>query len=522
MFTRIRELASDWRGYILALLFVAATTALFVPGREYFAKGQWALLYLLVVVFVARLSGTRPAILAALAAFLTWNYFFLPPYYALSITDPKDWLSLFVFLIVGLSMGLQTGRLREREGQARARERDAALLNRFSAHLVSELTVTEMADILATEVTGSVKAGCAILFTPAASGNPVQVESTPATRCTPDARVTEMVKWVSTHYKAIGLPPFHKVRSVTQALWPVSVLHRDAGLSGPELDIVIPLQTATKHVGVLYLGAPMDGRPYSVTGVRLLVAIANQAAAFLERKQLQSVAIQADALREADHLKSTLISSVSHELKTPLASITATVSNLLENDLTWDESSIRSELGAVQEDLDRLNDSISALVDLSRLESSAWNPNRDWYELGEILGTVLSKIPQTQRQRIEFRISDDLPQICVDYTQWTRVLRNLLENALAYSGPDQPVYVGASATGKEIRIWVEDRGPGVLPEERDRVFEKFYRGAVSAGVPSGTGLGLAITREIVRFHEGRIQVEDVQPHGARFVIYLPR
>ena len=117
---------------------------------------------------------------------------------------------------------------------------------------------------------------------------------------------------------------------------------------------------------------------------------------------------------------------------------------------------------------------------------------------------------------------DDLPPIHVDFQQWLRAIQHLVENALAYSPPASRVLIGARSTPREVRVWVEDTGPGIPPAEREHIFEKFYRGTAAANLPSGTGLGLAITAEIVRFHGGRLWVEDVQPHGARFVIALPR
>lgn len=507
----------EWRGYVFAILMIVAATLLFIQGREYFAKGQWALLYLLIIVFVASRSGVRASILAAVTAFLAWNYFFLPPYHTFRVYDPKDWLSLFAFLIVGIIMGLQTGRLREREALARAREHETSLLNVFSAHLVSDLSVDEMADVLASEVARSVGAGLAILFTPGGSGGLTQLGSSAAV----GGDVVRLVEWSYRQSKAVGLTEVTEGRSIQRDGWPISVSHAEVGFAHPGDSIVIPLQTATRQEGVLYISPKESGWSYTASEARVLVAIANQAAAFLERKHLQTVAIQADALREADRMKSTFVSSISHELKTPLSSINATVTNLLEGDLAWDESAIRAELTAVLADLDRLNDSINSLVDLSRLESCAWSPNRDWYELGEILGTVSSKVPVRQRERIVFALPDDLPPVYVDYAQWARVLGNLIENALDYSDPEEKVYVGAGAAGREIRMWVEDRGPGIPPEEREDIFNKFYRGSTSARVASGTGLGLAIAREIVRFHGGRIWVEDAQPHGARFVISLP-
>ena len=518
---RISRASIYSHGYIFAVICIALSTAIFFLGREYFAKGQWALLYLLIIGLVAVLSGVRPALLASVLAFFTWNYFFLPPFHTFRISDPKDWLSLFAFLIVGVAVGLQTGRMKEREAEAIAREQEMVLLNRFSAHLVSDTTIPDMADALIKEVERVGNVQCVMLLLADENGELSSIGKDESV-CDTASDVYIIAKWVANESKAAGLPVPSNRSETSDGEWPISVSFSQIGFSNDRRDMFIPLQTASRLEGVLYIGERIDGKRYSTRKARLMIAVANQAAAFLERKHLQDIAVQADALREADKLKSTFVSSVSHELKTPLASITATISNLLEKDIDWSGEHVRQELEAVQDDLIRLNNSISALLDLSRLESAAWEPRKELFEFGEILGTAIARIPQKQRSRISYDLPDDLPMICVDYLQWTRVLENLLGNALLYSPENSPVRVSASATDKEIRMWVEDTGPGIAPEDRERIFDKFYRGKTSVNVQSGTGLGLAVTLEIVRFHGGKIWVDDVAPHGTRMVISLPR
>lgn len=520
MIENVETIEWGWRRYIFAVLTVALATLIFIQGRNYFAKEQWALLYLLLIVFIASRSGVRAAILASVTSFLSWNFFFLPPYHTFHVADPKDWLSLLAFLIVAIIMGLQTGRLRDREALTNVREHETALLNAFSAHLVSDFSVNEMADILSAELAGSMKSSCAVLFVPDGSGNLTTAGSS-APRSSVNEHAVTLADWSFRQSTAAGLPESLESRVGRTDASPLSVTLSESDTDIQKNDIVIPLQTATRQVGALYIGEKLDGNAYTVSEARLLVAIANQAAAFLERKQLQTIAVQADALLEADRMKSTFVSSVSHELKTPLAATTATLTSLMEGDLVWDENTVKGEIAAVLEDLERLNDSISSLVDLSRLESAAWNPRKDWYELGEILGTVVSRIPQKQRERIVFSLPDDLPAIHADYSQWVRMLSNLIENALDYTDKDKTVHVGACSSARHTRIWIEDQGPGIPPEEREKIFKKFYRGSTSSKVTSGTGLGLAIAKEIVRSHGGTIWVEDAQPTGARFVISLP-
>jgi two-component system, OmpR family, sensor histidine kinase KdpD len=287
-------------------------------------------------------------------------------------------------------------------------------------------------------------------------------------------------------------------------------------------DLSVPLRSPSGVTGVLGVSARKGVDPFTSAEIRLVTSLANLVAAFLERQDLQVKATQAEAGREADRLKSSLLSSVSHELKTPLAALAATVSNLLESDVQWDEAGVRAELQAIVADITRLNNSVGSLLDLSRLETRSWEPRRELYDLSDIVATGIEGLPAHERLRVVVDVPDDLEPVLVDYSQWTRVFRNLLENALLYSGPGTRVAVGARETHRALRVWVEDEGQGVPPGEHEAVFEKFYRGRrAGAAVPSGTGLGLAITREVVRAHGGTVHVEDVVPHGARFVVTLP-
>jgi two-component system, OmpR family, sensor histidine kinase KdpD len=396
-----------------------------------------------------------------------------------------------------------------------------AMLNRFSAGLVSDTSIADMADLLMNEVTRITGSPCAALFLVDQENRLYEFASVSEDGCQLDPTVMQIAEWAYAQSKAVGLPRIEKRSDPAAAAWPISVDHAQAGAEEGRSDLFIPLQTADRQEGILYVGPRLHGLSYSPSDARPLMAAANQTAAFLERKQLQSAAVQADALREADRLKSTLMSSVSHELKTPIASISATVSNLAAEDIEWDSERVRPELASLQDDVDRLTASINALLDLSRLESAAWEPKKEWFELSDVIWAAVSKAPQKQNSRIQVTLPDSLPMVNVDMTQMARAVENLITNALIYSPPDSVVRIGASVDERLLRIWVQDEGPGIRPDEREKIFEKFYRGESSSRSASGTGLGLAVTREIVRFHGGRIWIEDVVPQGARFVISLP-
>lgn len=512
---RWSRLVTYGSGYPIALAAVGLTTVALLPFRTLLTPDQTVLFYIPVVAVMARLAGVRPSALSAFASFVALVYFFIPPIHVLAVSSPRDWLTLVVFMLVALVSGQQTGRMRQREKLAVARQRDLALLNRLSSRLVSEESTVNMAAFMAAEIVSVLGASRAAVYAPDGGRAALLADAgAPADAITEAA----LADWVVRNDKAVGLP---EVPDLPIDERPMSVGPADA-VEGVTADAVyLPLQAAEEIEGVLCARPLGGGGGFGGDELRLLVAIANLAAAFLERQRLEQAASQTVALHESDRLKSTLISSVSHELKTPLAAVTARVTGLLEEGASADPSRVRAELLEVETDLGRLNGSIGDLLDLSRLESDAWRPKPEDYDLSEILGTVMSRIPTAQAGRVVFGVPRDLPQIQVDFAQWARVLHNLVENALAYSPDGTPVRVSAKLLGDSVLICVEDEGSGVPDEEKQRVFEKFYRGSASGSAPSGTGLGLAIAREIVRSHGGRIWVEDVAPNGARFAIALP-
>jgi len=500
-------------GYVLATVAIAVSTLLFLPGRGDFAKGQWALFYILVILLVASVAGAGPSVLAAILAFFAWNFFFLPPYHTLEIRDPKDWVSLGAFLIVGVIVGILAGRMREREARAVAREQETAALNRLSAELVSQTSTEAMAQTALAEIVALLEARSADLFVAQRDGLHSYCAAPPEE--VPSSDVIERAEWVFRHEQPLGVPEADPVAD-PPAPAPAFQAVGDSG------GMYLPLRSPSGASGVLTIAGRADGVKYSAADARLAASLANLVGVFLERQNLQAAATRAQAAREADQLKSSLLSSVSHELKTPLAALTATVSNLLESDVDWDEQSVRDELRAIVGDVTRLNNSIGALLDLSRLEAHAWEPRRELYDLEDIIAVGVDSLPAHERARVLIELPEDLPPVALDFAQWARVLQNLLENAFLYAGAGSPVTAGAEATENGIRIWVSDEGPGIPADEKEAVFDKFYRGRSSGTkAPSGTGLGLAITREIVRAHGGTIHVEDVRPHGAKFVIVLP-
>jgi two-component system sensor histidine kinase KdpD len=501
-------------GYPLAVLAVAAVVAAILPFRAVLPPPAVMLACVPVIVALAYAAGPGPSAVSALAAFVAVNFFFVPPYHRLSVSSPSEWVALVVFLLVALVSGQQAARVRERELTAVRRRNELELLNRLSFRIAGENAPESTAQFVAEQVAAVLGAERASVYVgTTGAGAPRCIGSAGAPSST--SGEAALVAWALRNTTAIGLPEGDEASAAE-----LPSVAADGAIPGIIADgVYLPLMTGGSPEGVLFVSFPAS----KITPVhgRFLVAVANLMAAVFERQRLEEESARAAALKESDRLKSTLVSSVSHELKTPLAAATARITGLIDEFGGEPDSRSRQELVAVAEDLGRLNDSIADLLDLSRLESDAWRPQFEQHEIGDVLGTVVARMSADDRARVRFELAPELPLVAVDFAQLARAITNLIDNALRYSPAEQDVVVGAAVEGGELRLWVLDRGPGVADAEKPLVFDKFFRGAASGVAPGGTGLGLAICHEIVRSHGGNVWVEDGDAGGARFILALP-
>lgn len=506
-------------GYPFAVAVVAAATLAFVPFRGVLLPPTIMLLYVPFIVWVARATGVWQSAAASILAFTALDLLFVPPYLQLRVSSLPEWIGLVVFLLVALVAGQQTGQLRQRERAAIRRQQELELLNRLSFRVAAEKSAESTASFIVGQVAEVLGSGRVALYVgPRASGETGRCLAS-AGRTMQSSGEEALVAWVLRTGKGISAGDALESSGETGTEW---VSPGDAIPGVIAEGLLVPLVASDSLEGVLFVESPVgvEARRWTTVGGSPLAAVANLAASALERARLEVDAANTAVLRETDKLKSTLVSSVSHELKTPLAAATARITGLIEEGAECDLDRMRGELLAVESDLDRLNDSIGDLLDLSRLESDSWRPSFEEHEFGDILGTVSSRLQADQRERVHFDIAAGLDLVSVDFAQMARAMTNLIENALAYSG-GEPVEVVVSRARDGVEIRVCDRGPGISDAEKPRVFDKFFRGAASKSAPTGTGLGLAITREIIDSHGGSIHVEDVAPHGACFVVDLP-
>ncbi len=491
--------------YGFSLFCVAALTALLWLLRFYFHKAQFGLFYLLAVATVASAWGTRPALLAAFLSFIAWNFFFIPPFYTFVVSDPQDWMMLFVFFVIGALIGKITGRMHEREAEALARERETSLL--YKAILAAS-TQTRLEPLVEQVVTSTGARGCAVFLVSGENGELVQDVSfgdvTALNREENKLLFSRMIGETKTEAAALQSP--HETITSAQR---------------SDTTLCLPLFTAERTFGMMLI-VPEEGKSLGASDARLMMALAGNVSMFLERQRLFEQASQAAAQHETERLKSILFSSLSHNLKTPLASLTATLSSLQQGDIEWDAKTLQEHFAFMAEDAGRLTEYIENLLNLAQLESENWAPKKEWVELQEVVSMALRRLPESDYRRVQGQIPDDFPLVYVDSVQMSQVLRHLVENALNYSPPASTVRIGARAENEIAEFWVDDEGPGIPSFERGHVFRKFYRGqSATKNSVRGTGLGLAICQEIIQSHQGNIQVKTSPSGGARLYVRVP-
>lgn len=454
--------------YVLTVLLIGVLTAIFFTVREAIDTSIIAFIFLLPVGLVTVLWGLRPGVTAAILAFFSVNFFLVKPYYRLAVHQASDLVVLMVFLIVAVVISQLVGRAQAGTIAATAREREATQLYELSTALTGLHNEQAIAEILARQVQA------------VSQGENVEI------------RIT-------------GAEPF------SQRLPAAEMPARP-----PEL--TVPIQAARGVLGEIRLWRTEPDIPSSEK--RLLQTFASQGALALERARLAQAESRARVLEESDRLKSILLSSVSHELRTPLSTIKAAASSLRQDEVSWDSTARVELIAAIDDEADHLNMLVGNLLDMSRIESGALKPKREWNILPEIVEGVLARMKRlTEDHRLEVNVPESLPLVSVDFVQMEQVFTNLVSNSLKYAPPKSLIRIHADMEGEMIHVQVCNQGPQIPPEHLERIFDKFYR-ITAADRVTGTGLGLSICKGIIEAHGGRIWAENVSD-GLAFNFTLP-
>ncbi|MBP1464138.1 DUF4118 domain-containing protein [Candidatus Chloroploca sp. M-50] len=452
---------------VISIAAIGLITILMLQQQDVIHSATAALIYMLVVLLSAMRFGHHASLSGALLASLAFSYFFVPPYGGFALTSLESGVRLGVFLSVALLVSGLASAARRQALIAERRTSELSALYQLSQALSAELTQERIPPIVAR-------------MTP-------QILAVPACQ----------------------------------------VLLAEAGDAPPPPDLAgdyedVPLYAEQRQIGVLRVRRPVTGIPYNASEHELLATIAAQVSLVIERVRLSEMAGQARALAESDRLKSTLLSLVSHDLRTPLAVIKGLATSLLDPAVLWSDAQRRELLDTISVETDRLNRIVGDLLEMSQIEAGAIPQSRSLHDLDELIGTVAGELatrhPGTQ---LILGVPDDLPWVRISYGQIEHVLRNLLENAAAYAPVGSLIEVAAQVEGQQIRVEVRDRGPGVPDALRERIFEKFVRAAAAERHAAGTGLGLAICKGLVEAHGGAIWVEARPGGGAVFAFTLP-
>ncbi len=515
-----REVSAALAGAIAMVAMATGCAVLCFRPPDLSEEG---LLLLGGVVLAAIWFGRLAAVCASVFAVLAFNFFFVEPRYTLTINDPAYLLTFGIMLGVGLVVGTLAARTREQARVAWARERATAAQYALSRALASARDVPAVAAVIARQTQELLHADTVIC-----------VGSRPKRDVAP--RTLDVLA-------SAGIPDWFDERERGVARWALDHA-QPAGFGTMTLPSAqgrfLPLIGTSGILGVLgiKLRRGEQHRDELTPAIaQSLDAIATQASSALERVMLSESEQVARLDAERERLRSALLSSVSHDLRTPLASITGAASTLEQGRLSGaiDASTQGQLLRTILDESGRLNDIIGNLVFATRLESGAISLRKEWTTVEEMIGVGLARHREALSHRpLRVIVPDDLPMLRVDNAMLPQVVHNLVENALRYTPAGCPITISAWATEGQVVIRIADEGPGISEEESVRVFERFYRGRASRagganpGVPSdqsgaagGMGLGLTICEGVIRAHSGRIWAEPNTPKGVAFVFALP-
>ncbi len=488
-----------WIPYALAGGMVAVSGALAALFAHFhLAESNLVMVFLAAVAYVAFRYGRGPAILASVASVLVFDFFFVPPFHTFAVADTEYVLTFAVMLAIGLVISTLTARLKRQVESSRLRERRTSALYHLGRQLSSLSGWVFLVSAAGKQISDLCDAEVAIYLnrpqdTPElAFGEVTSVAKHPVSRL--------VAQWVIEHDQIAG--------AGTETL-PNAVA------------LFLPLTASQQTVGAIAVRGAEPAQLLAPEPRQLLEACASQLALALERDQMALAAAEAKIQAQAEQVRSSLLSSVSHDLKTPLATIAGATSSLLETPPS-DESTRRELLESVYWEANRLGRLLENILQMSRLESGASAPSKQWHVLEEIIGSALHRTRQAiEHLTVQVRLPDDLPLIHVDALLLEQVFVNLLENAARYTPQGTTVLMTAAAEDTWVIITVADDGPGIVPGTEDRIFEKFYRASPMVDAGRGSGLGLAICRAVLTAHGGRITASNRPRGGAEFVLRVP-
>ena len=479
-----------------------------------------SMLYLIPVLASASLLGRGPSVAASILAFVAFDALFVQPRYTLLVADPAEWVALLLFLATAIITSELAGGQRRQAREARLREREATLqydMVRLIAAGDLQTALEAAAERLRAELHLSGVAiecseGDAAVVSAAAGDEHARAllrRMRPAVMLGAGQAPTAATRGAPGRWIRIVPPSPPTDRTAP------SRVQRDRVYS-------VPIVTGDRSLGWLSLVLPQGQRRVDTIDARLVSAVATQIGLAFERIRLRREASEAEVLRRTDELRAALINAVSHDLRTPLATVIAAADSLLQSDVSWTNDQ-RSELAeSIRSEAGRLDRIVGNLLDLSRIEAGTIRPNKGWYDFRSLLDDTLGRMAAATAGRdVLIDIPDDLPPVKLDYVEIDQVLTNLIENAVNYSPPGSAIGIDTRLAGGTLVVEVKDRGPGVAPPDEARIFEPFVRGRAASGRPVGSGLGLSVARGLIVAHGGSVGVSPRVGGGSIFRFTIP-
>jgi two-component system, OmpR family, sensor histidine kinase KdpD len=490
---------TDARAYLGSLAFVAVALGVGVVLHQALGVASIALTFLTAVLVSAVAYGLWPALFACFASVLAYNFFFLPPLYTLTVADPENVVALFFFAITAVIASNLTARVRAQAITARQRARTTEELYQFSRKLAGAANLDDLLWATVHQIALMLKVHVVILLP---EGDSLAVRA--------------------------GFPPEDSldVADLAAARWCWDKNHA-AGRGADTLPgakrLFLPMQTGRGAVGVIGIDRDEPGPILTPDQQRLLDALADQAALAIERVNLVEDVDRARLVVETDRLRAALLTSISHDLRTPLASILGSATSLATQDEALDRATRLDLIRTIQEESERLNRFICNLLDMTRLESGPMKLRTGPIELSDVISSALRRANKIlAAHRTQVNRDPDLPMLDLDDVLFEQVLFNLLDNAAKYAPFGSLVTITARRQNSQVCVRVIDEGPGIPPTDLPYVFDKFYRARGSDRRRAGTGLGLAICRGFVEAMHGTITATNrTDSTGAVFTITLP-
>ena len=492
----LSRLRAPWQAYAMSVLISAVVTLLATPLHSVFELTNIAMLFLLGVVLVAVRYGLGPSVMASFLNVAVFDFFFVTPRMSFAVSDVQYLLTFAVMLAVGLITSQLTAGLKYQARVAGRREQRVRALYEMSRDLSGALMVEQIAEIGQRFVAAEFSARCVLLLADEHKqlGAPVPA---PWEGVALDPGIAQ---WAYEHETEAG--------SGTDTL-PGSPL------------LYLPLRAPMRVRGVLVMASSNPQRLMSPEQRRLLDTFARLVAIALERIHYVQVASSTTLEIESERLRNSLLSAISHDLRTPLAALIGLTESM---DMTQPAlTAPQRELSqAMRGEARRMNSLVNNLLDMARLQSGAVELRREWQPLEEVVGSALQSLRLlTAGRPVQVLLPDDLPLLEFDAVLMERVLSNLIENALKYTPAASPITIRAQADSQWVRVQIDDEGPGLPVGREKEIFDKFERGQKESSTP-GVGLGLAICRAIVQAHGGTIHALNRPEQGARFEFTLPR